>query len=192
MRFSLIPGNLVAFLLGLWRLRHLLLLTVVLLLLMVLLMLLLVTGMIAIHSRGLAVFTATAVAAVTIGSILYSVIVLVPAPAILAMALVMPPAMTLTSHKEAQAARILSRDLLDEGKLSRARVAGARAVSHVQIILGSGGQRLGQAQSEVWVLDMEDLLGLLSDPGVKQNIGPGAGAGGRKRSGKRKLRQKLC
>lgn len=188
LRFSLIPRNLVAFLLRLWLLRHLRLLTVVLLLLMVLLMLLLVT-MIAIHSRGLTMLTATAVAAVTIGSVLYSVIVLVPAPAILTMALVVPPAVSLASNKEAQAARILSRDLLDEWELGRARVAGARAVSHVQIILGRGGQRLGQAQGEVWVLDMEDLLGLLSDPGVKQNIGPGAGTRGRKRSGKRELRQ---
>ena len=167
MRFSLIPRNLVAILLWLrlWLLRHLRLLTVLLLLLMLLLMLLLVPGMIAIHSRRLTVLTATAMAAVTI--ILYSVIVLVPASAILTMALVMPPALSLTSHKEAQAAGILSHDLLDEGELGRAWVAGARAVSHVQIILGRGGQRLGQAQGEVWVLDMEDLLGLLSDPGVK-------------------------
>ena len=78
LRFSLIPRNLVIFLLRLWLLRHLWLLTVVLLLQMVLL---LGTSMIIVHSGRLAVFTATAVAAVTIGPVLYSVVVLVPAPA---------------------------------------------------------------------------------------------------------------
>lgn len=105
------------------------------------------------------------------------------------MCLAMSPALTLTGHKKTQAAGILGHDLLDQGELARTRVARAGAVSHVQIILGRGGQRLGQAQGEVWVLDMKDLLCLLRDPGVEQNIGPGAGAGGRKRSGKRKLRQ---
>ena len=133
--------------------------------------------------------TATAVTPVTIGSVLYSMIALVPASVLVcALTLVMTPALTLTRHKKAQPAGILSRDLLDQGKLAGAGVARAGAVCHVKIVLGGGGERLGQAEGEVRVLDMEDLLGLLRDPGVEQNIGPGAGTGGRKRSGKRKLR----
>ena len=108
--------------------------------------------------------TAAAVAAVTI--ILYSVIILVPAPRVL-VSLAMAPALSLTSHQEAQAARILRRDLLDQGELARARVAGAGAVSHLQTILSRGGQRLGQAEGEDRVLDMENLLRLLCDSGVE-------------------------
>ena len=100
-------------------------LTVVLLLLQM--VLLLVTRMIIVHSGGLAVFTATAVAAVTIGPVLYSVVVLVPAPAIaLVMCLAMSPALTLmTAHKKTQAAGILGNDLLDQGELAGTWVSGA-------------------------------------------------------------------
>lgn len=108
--------------------------------------------------------TAAAVAAVTI--VLYSVIVLVPAPRVL-VSLAMTPALSLTSHEEAQAAGILSGDLLHQGEVARARVAGAGALSHVQTVLSRGGQSLGQAEGEVWVLDMENLLGLLRDSGVE-------------------------
>ena len=111
--------------------------------------------------------TAAAVAAVTI--VLYSVIVLVPAPRVLVslVSLAMTPALSLTSHEEAQAAGILSGDLLHQGELARARVHGAGALSHVQTVLSRGGQSLGQAEGEVWVLDMENLLGLLRDSGVE-------------------------
>ena len=135
-------------------------------------------------------FTAAAVASVTI--VLYSVIVLIPAPLVLVSlvcGLTMVPALGLTNPEEAEAARILSRDLLDQRELAWTRVSGAGVVSHVQAILSGGGQSLGQAEGEVWVLDMENLLGLLRDPGVEEHIGPGAGARGRKRSGERKFRQ---
>ena len=132
-------------------------------------------------------FTAAAVASVTI--VLYSVIVLIPAPLVLVSLVTMAPALGLTNPEEAEAARILSRDLLDQRELAWTRVSGAGVVSHVQAILSGGGQSLGQAEGEVWVLDMENLLGLLRDPGVEEHIGPGAGARGRKRSGERKFRQ---
>lgn len=51
LRFSLILRNLVIFLLRLWLLGHLLMLTVVWLLLKVLWLLLLITSLITIHSR---------------------------------------------------------------------------------------------------------------------------------------------
>ena len=113
-------------------------------------------------------FTAAAVASVTI--VLYSVIVLIPAPRVLVSlvcGLTMVPALGLTNPEEAEAARILSRDLLDQRELAWTRVSGAGVVSHVQAILSGGGQSLGQAEGEVWVLDMENLLGLLRDPGVE-------------------------
>ena len=110
-------------------------------------------------------FTAAAVASVTI--VLYSVIVLIPAPLVLVSLVTMAPALGLTNPEEAEAARILSRDLLDQRELAWTRVSGAGVVSHVQAILSGGGQSLGQAEGEVWVLDMENLLGLLRDPGVE-------------------------